>query len=85
MIFLKLLFFGAAFFFGFRIVKPWLSKHISIHISNGDKEEIEDVMVKDPCCETYFPKRDGVYAHISGQDFYFCSKECRDKYLEKLK
>lgn len=85
MIFLRLLFFGAVLFFGYRFVKPWLSKHISIRISNGAKEETEDVMVKDPYCETYFPKRDGIYAHIRGQGLYFCSRECMDKYLEKLK
>ena len=43
--------------------------------------QIDDIMVKDPYCETHFPKKDGVHLKISGQDLYFCSSECRDKYL----
>ena len=80
---IKLLFLGALAYFAYRMVKPWLSKHFSIHISNGEREEIEDVMIKDPHCQTYFPKRQGISAIISGKEVFFCSKECRDKYLGK--
>ncbi len=78
---IKLLFLGALAYLFYTMAKPWLSKHFSIHISNGEREEIEDVMIKDPHCQTYFPKRQGVAAIISGQEVFFCSKECRDKYL----
>lgn len=80
---IKLLFLGTLAYFGYNMVKPWLSKHFSIHISNEEPEEIEDVMVKDPHCQTYFPKRQGVAAIINRQEVLFCSKECRDKYLGK--
>jgi len=43
--------------------------------------EIDDVMIKDPFCEMYFPKRDGVHQKLDGEDLYFCSAECRDKYM----
>jgi len=46
---------------------------------------VDDVMVKDPFCETYFPKREGIKKVIGGQTYYFCSIECRDKYLEAIK
>jgi len=45
--------------------------------------QIDDIMVKDPYCETHFPRRDGVHLNLSGEDLYFCSSECRDKYLAK--
>ena len=45
--------------------------------------EIDDVMIKDPFCETYFPKRNAVHLNISGNDYYFCSKACRDQYLAR--
>ncbi|NVL90647.1 MAG: hypothetical protein HWN69_06590 [Desulfobacterales bacterium] len=45
---------------------------------------VDDVMVKDPYCETYFPKRDGIKKVIKGQTCYFCSTECRDEYLERI-
>jgi YHS domain-containing protein len=44
--------------------------------------EIDDVMVKDPYCEVYFPKRKGIQLKVKGEDLYFCSPECRDKFIE---
>jgi YHS domain-containing protein len=38
-------------------------------------------MIKDPFCEVYFPKRNGVHLNLSGKDLYFCSNQCKDKYL----
>jgi YHS domain-containing protein len=42
--------------------------------------EIDDEMVKDPFCGVYFAKRDGVLLRHQGQDLYFCSEDCRDKF-----
>jgi YHS domain-containing protein len=44
--------------------------------------QIDDIMIKDPFCETYFPKRDGIHLKFEGKDLYFCSTECRDKFLD---
>jgi len=43
--------------------------------------EIDDVMIKDPYCQAYFPRRDAVHLKFRGSDLYFCSKSCRDKYI----
>ncbi len=43
--------------------------------------QIDDIMIKDPFCEAYFPKRDGVHLNFGGKNLYFCSSDCRDKYL----
>jgi YHS domain-containing protein len=42
---------------------------------------VDDVMVKDPVCETYFPKRSGVTAVVEGKEIHFCSDACRQRYL----
>ena len=53
--------------------------------TNGRRsEEIDDLMVKDPNCQTYIPRRDAVQAEQNGETYYFCSRECRDAYLLKL-
>ncbi len=53
--------------------------------TNGRRpDEIDDLMVKDPNCQTYIPKRDAVRAERNGETYYFCSRECRDAYLMKL-
>jgi YHS domain-containing protein len=42
-------------------------------------------MVKDEMCNTYLPKEDALKANYAGKDYYFCSKECRQKFLEQKK
>jgi uncharacterized protein len=38
-------------------------------------------MIKDPYCQAYFPRRNAVHLNFRGSDLYFCSKNCRDKYI----
>jgi len=51
-------------------------------VFNKTAGEMDDVMIKDPFCEIYFPKKDSVHLRIDGKDLYFCSTECRDKFEE---
>ncbi len=43
------------------------------------------IMVKDEMCNTYLPKEDALKANYAGKVYYFCSKECRQKFLEQKK
>ncbi len=43
---------------------------------------ITDEMVIDPHCHVYIPKREALTAKIEGETVYFCSKECKKKYLQ---
>jgi len=40
------------------------------------------VMVKDEICNTYLPKEDAIKEIYEGKEHYFCSNECRQKFLE---
>jgi YHS domain-containing protein len=42
-------------------------------------------MVKDEVCNTYLPKEDAIRENIGGKEYFFCSKECRQKFLEQKK
>jgi uncharacterized protein len=42
--------------------------------------QVDDVMVQDPQCGIYFPRREGVSLSIAGQELFFCSGACRDQY-----
>ncbi len=44
----------------------------------GSKE-----MVKDPQCNTYIPKDEAISRRIRGQSYYFCSKECAQRFKER--
>jgi len=47
--------------------------------------EVMDVMVQDPQCGTYLPKHEAISAWVEGQEQFFCSKQCRDAYIEAKK
>ena len=67
----------------YRSLKSWIfpAASSSRSVSSKTTAEIDDVMIKDPFCEAYFPKRNGVHLNFSGKDLYFCSNQCKDKYL----
>ncbi len=72
----------------YRALKSWILK-ASPPIEQGDRRtpagHIDDVMVKCPHCEVYFPKRKGVALKKNGELLLFCSEECRDKYRSNKK
>lgn len=43
------------------------------------------IMVKDKICNTYLPKEDAIKEVYEGKEYFFCSKECRQKFLEQDK
>ena len=67
----------------YRSLKSWILPAASSGkpVSGKTVAEIDDVMIKDPFCEVYFPKRNGVHLSFDGKDLYFCSSQCKDKYL----
>ena len=68
-------------YFGYKILKSWIAGSATKTLSKPPTGRIDDVMVKDPYCHVYFPKREGIRLRVDGEDVYFCSKECRDKFL----
>jgi hypothetical protein len=48
------------------------------------ENQVDDLMVKDPNCGIYFPKREGIPLKKANQEHYFCSKKCRNEYLDRL-
>jgi YHS domain-containing protein len=40
-------------------------------------------LVEDPVCHTYIPLSQAYKKEISGKDYYFCSKQCSDKFTRK--
>ncbi len=42
-------------------------------------------MVKDEACGTYIPKEGAIRDLIDGEERFFCSKECRGKFIAERK
>ncbi len=43
------------------------------------------IMVKDEVCNTYLPREDALKEVYAGKPHYFCSRECRQKFLDGKK
>ena len=41
---------------------------------------VDDILVEDPVCHTYVPQNGAETCRRNGKTFYFCSKECRNKF-----
>ena len=67
----------------YRALKSWMFPDPNAPKTVADKRigKIDDVMIKDPFCEAYFPRRNAVHLNYGGKDLYFCSAACKDKYV----
>ena len=67
----------------YRALKSWMfpSAPSSESVAGRNVGEIDDIMIKDPYCEAYFPKKDAVHLKFDGKDIQFCSTQCKDKFL----
>ena len=89
---MRLLIFLALIYFAFRMLKSSLRRTGNIKHKarkkagyGGVAGEIDDVMVQDPFCKVYFPKRDAYRLRYGGTELYFCSEECKNKFIELQK
>ncbi len=81
---MRLLILGVLLYLAWRAVKSWMSSNALGRRAEQDLQagQADDIMEKDPYCGVYFPKREGVRIQHEGKDLYFCSEQCRDRYLE---
>ena len=69
----------------YRSMRTWMfpDGRSKKNVSGLAGRQIDDVMIKDPFCEAYFPRRKAVHLNLNGNDYYFCSKDCRDQYMAR--
>ena len=71
-------------YLAYRTAKSWIKRNIGAMGHGQDaRHSIDDVMVKDPVCGIYFPRREGVELQYEGEVYLFCSTACRDRFLEE--
>ena len=77
-----LILFGVGYLL-YRAMKSWMfpASDASKPVADKNIGKIDDVMIKDPYCEAYFPKRNAVNLKFNGEDLQFCSTQCKDKFL----
>ncbi|MGD2098703.1 MAG: hypothetical protein PVG35_14065 [Desulfobacterales bacterium] len=82
---IKFLIFLAVGYLLYRSMKNWMfpDARQKKNVSSRENGQIDDVMIKDPFCEAYFPRRNAVSLEFKGNVYYFCSEACRDKYIAR--
>jgi uncharacterized protein len=82
---LKLLIWITLGYMAYRAVIKWLGggAHRQSRMPGPNYPQVDDIMIKDPECGSYFPRRSGVMADVNGNSMHFCSAECRDRYLAR--
>jgi YHS domain-containing protein len=80
---IRLVFFGILAYLLYRIVKVIFFP--STKVNRGSAQGVVDEMVQDPFCKTYIPRRESVRRIIQGQEVFFCSDDCADKYESQRK
>lgn len=66
----------------YRLVKSWIVRTLpASDQARTNHPPIDDVMVKDPVCGVYFPRREAVELHRDGTTHHFCSPACRDRFV----
>jgi uncharacterized protein len=81
---MRFLIIGLLLYLAYHLFKAWAlpGKPTKRTQREEGMTRIDDVMVKDPFCGIYFPEQKGVKGVIRGKAYYFCSTQCRDKFLE---
>ncbi len=79
---IRLLFFLFLIYILYSLVKRMLGSGSKISRGNSPSGEINE-MVQDPLCKTYIPRNEAYRAVIEGEEIFFCSRECADKYRKK--
>ena len=84
---MKLLVLLVVGYFCYRALKNWVmpASPTRENVSSNIAGEIDDVMIQDPICGVYFPKRNGVSLQVKGEEYYFCSQECKTEFIHTHK
>lgn len=79
----RLLLLGGILYLFFTVRRLFREARRTGHLYDDGPARIDDVMVQDPVCGTYIPKKDGIRVVAGGREVYFCSEDCRRKFLEE--
>jgi YHS domain-containing protein len=83
--FIRLLIFVIVAVLVYRAFKSWVDQGQKTKVMRNDRTPLQadDVMRQDPQCGVYISQRDAVVLHHNGEELYFCSEACKDKFLEQ--
>lgn len=66
----------------YRLVINWFKKPDKEQ-DGATKPNSPHAMVQDPVCKVYLPRRQALELKRDGQEYYFCSEQCREKFQDE--
>jgi uncharacterized protein len=83
---LRLIFYAIVFYIAYAIIRFFQKQgNKSSGSTAQDSKRTQGLMVKDEICNTYVPREDALLEVREGKEHFFCSAECRRKFLEQRK
>lgn len=80
---IRLLIWALLAYIGYRIVVRLIKGKDDEPEISTDKENAA-ITHQDPTCGVFVSEDDAVIGRLEGQRYYFCSKECLEKFQDKL-
>ncbi len=78
---IRLILIAAAIYLIYRLF--WKKKPKMPFATRSRESGHEEVLVQDPWCKSYVPKGQAISLHHAGETLYFCSPECKERFLAK--
>jgi YHS domain-containing protein len=82
---LRLILFAVLVYVGVKaflwVNRTWKTLMAQRKVTRRESDRQVSDMVRDPVCKMYIFSHEGVSIQENGKSIYFCSAECRDKYL----
>jgi len=82
---MKLIYYAIVAYLIYMVLKMFQGKGRRTVTSSDPRAVRSGIMVKDESCQTYLPRENALREIIDGQEQFFCSKECRTKFLVERK
>ncbi|MFC2157328.1 hypothetical protein ACFLT9_05780 [Acidobacteriota bacterium] len=71
-------------YFVFKIIR-FFSAGSRLKPPKREQQKLSGLMVKDNICNTYLPKENAVKEIHQGEEMFFCSTKCQNKFRESQK
>ena len=79
---IRILILAVLFYILYRILFGGRKKGTTIHHA-APEIPVQDTLAEDPVCHTYVPQSQSLSVEQDGKTYYFCSKECLNKFREQ--
>ena len=64
----------------YRLVQKWLHPGAGPRPGPGPERDQPELLVQDPVCKTFIPRKEALKVQKDGKDYFFCSEGCLKRF-----